>query len=447
VEQLKTLTSDSSSPALTEWDVYTLVVDQLMLRDLKQAGRVLPEKRRRFLHSLALWLSQKDNSVASEVDFRALIQKEFKRELQRYDSSQRQAEVENLFDDLRRSGTLTRSVDPRRPGWRFSHNSLREFLLAEHLIESLERGHTVPTAVPITDAMRVFVRSQPEARLQGQGLQLARAWHNRATDRGVGQMLLLLWDGLLRLNEQAPQPVQAVLASVSPNARGLDSVGLSRLTLSTIQTPLALDEANFSGSELSDVTFAGAHLQGSDFTGCFLETVDLSDANLRGARFRDSVLVDVNLSRAALDGADFRGIHEDSSILVETSESGLIPEVLEARYALGFLNYAGAQTDPVDSYYTLRNHPRFPIVSKVCAKFSEHSPRQRLGVEQKGAAVRDIPFAKRFVAHLETCGFVEVLGGRSEVLYVTSSGREAVTLVASGSGLPKEIEDFLKAEA
>lgn len=261
VEQLKALASESASRALTEWDVYTLVVDQLMLRDLKQAGRVLPERRRRFLHSLALWLSQKDNAVASESDFRELIQKEFKRDLQRYDSTQRQAEVENLFDDLRRSGTLTRSVDPRRPGWRFSHNSLREFLLSEHLIEALERGIAVPTAIPITDAMRVFVRSQSETRLRKQGLQLSRVWHNRRTDRGVGQLLLLLWDGLLRLTASTPQAVREALKLAISDVRSLDNVVLNKLTLSSVSSPLSLEATSFRESELSDVQFSNANLR------------------------------------------------------------------------------------------------------------------------------------------------------------------------------------------
>lgn len=446
VEQLKKLPDTEPPPGLTEWDVYTLVVDQLMLRDLGQAGRVLPSKRRQFLHGLALWLTSKDNSIIDEDQFRALVQKEFKHELRRYDTGQRQIEVENYFEDLRRSGTLSRSIDSIRPGWRFSHNSLREFLLAEYLLDALDKSVPISAAVPISDAMRIFVRSQSPERLAELGGRLARIWGTRQTDRGVGQLLLLLWDGLLTLHSEQQHPIPEVISMIDRGSPALDFVSLDNLVLSSIEQPADLTGTKFDNSELTNVRLSGAKLARSRFTECFLDGVDFSDSDLTDATFVNSALVDVIFSRATLSGTDFRGIHSDSSILVETSETGLFPQRLEGEAALGLLKYSGAETDPVDSYSVLRNHPNFPIVFKVCVKFNEHSPRQRLGIEQKGAAVRDVPFAKRFVNYLESCGLVQIQGGRPDLLYVTPAGRTVCSQVATVAGLPIEVETFLLSE-
>ncbi|TFV65701.1 UNVERIFIED_ORG: NACHT domain-containing protein [Bacillus sp. AZ43] len=449
VEQLKGLEQaeqDAATLALTEWGIYALVVDQLMLRDYGQAGQVMPGRRRRFLHVLALHLSQKDQAVIGEEQFRDLISREFRTELRRYDGHQRQVEVENLFEDLRRSGTLARSVDPTRPGWRFSHNSLREFLLAEGVLEALEKGLTPSTSIPVTDAMRIFVRSQAVARLESQAEQLARLWGGRQSDRGVGRLLSLLWDGLVTLGPSTLDPARRVMALLSPDVVALDGISLSRLSLSSVEAPASLSGVNFQSSELEDVLLAGSDVSGGNFRDCILENVDFSDANLAGASFINSLLVDVNLSRSTVAGSDFRGIDDESSILVEATEGEQSLIRHEGAAAIGYLSFMGAKTDPVDSFSVLRHHPDFPIVAKVCAKFSEHSPRQRLGVEQKGAAMRNVPFARRFVAHLEQCRFVEVQGGRTDVLYVTPLGRSAVTEVASGQGMPPEIESFLRRE-
>jgi len=57
-----------------------------------------------------------------------------------------------------------------------------------------------------------------------------------------------------------------------------------------------------------------------------------------------------------------------------------------------------------------------------------------------------VPYAKRFVAHLETTGLINVQGGRTDVLYVTPDGRNAFAQFCNSRQLPKSIEEFLRAE-
>src|SRR5208282_601841 len=99
------------------------------------------------------------------------ISKHFKKELRLRFSDDRSREIENYFEDLRRSGTLSRSTVPIKPGWKFSHNSLREFLLSEKILDGLESGDLVETRVPISDAMRLFAASRDPSEI-GQLLSL-----------------------------------------------------------------------------------------------------------------------------------------------------------------------------------------------------------------------------------------------------------------------------------
>jgi len=61
----------------------------------------------------------------------------------------------------------------------------------------LNPGSIVPDEVPISDAMRIFAASQPEADRRRLMELLANAWGERMTQRGIGQLLTLLWDGVL----------------------------------------------------------------------------------------------------------------------------------------------------------------------------------------------------------------------------------------------------------
>lgn len=443
VEQLKHLPGGEKPELLTEWDIYTLVVENLMLRDLSQAGHVKPSRRRKFLQDLAVRLSGKENAVLDEDEFIDLIQRSFKDELRRFDASQRRAEVENLFQDLRRSGTLTRSSEMGRSGWRFSHNSLREFLVAEKMITALERGRDIPNDVPITDAMRLFVRSQGEVRLREQLSEFATLWGTRSSTRSVGLLLMLLWDGLLRILPEFGR-VESLLELLGQGAPALDHVTLKHAVLSSLESPSELSGCPFSGSEFADVSLVAAQLADCDFTDCILESVDLSESRLSGSRFDGSILIDVDFRGAQVQGAVFTGISEDSSIVIESADGEL--RRLHGESARGYLKFQGAVVDPVNSYAELMHHPSFEIVGKICDKFNEHSPRQRLGVEQKGASARNVPFARRFVNMLVGKGLVEVRGGRSDVLYVTQAGRAVVSQVSEGTSLPPEIEAFLRSE-
>jgi hypothetical protein len=430
---------------LTEWEVYKLVIDELMIRDFRQTSVVMPEPRRAFLRLLSERLSTRNHHIIGEGDFKDLVRKSFQKDLRFMGPEDRQRKVDELFEDLRRSGTLTRSSDSTRPGWRFSHNSLREFLLCERLIQALMAGNPITQKVPISDAMRLFVASKPAFELEDLVGRLAAVWGERESNPGMGQLLTLLWDGLLKNASGAHDRMERLsdpLRGVAGHTLAFNQVSLSNMAFSSELSPANLSSANFSGSEIVGVSLSYADMRNADFSGTIIEGAKFDYAQLEGANFSDSILVDADFAGADLTNADFRGIERDSTLLFTTPGS-VAPVILTAEEALGFLRYQGAKTDDVGSYYIFMFHPKFDIIVKIVRKLAEQSIRQRIGLLQKGAARQDTKFAIDFFEFLEKEGFVYSPGGRDNVVSATEAGRKAFVQLVEQNVLHPKIEDFL----
>ncbi|MEV5703721.1 NACHT domain-containing protein [Actinoallomurus sp. NPDC052274] len=440
VEQLKENPRLEQTP-LTEWEVYKLVVDELMIRDFRQAGHVLPDRRRSFLRMLSEWLSRKESLVIGEAEFRELIKKDFANDLRYRNAEDKNRQVEEYFEDLRRSGTLTRSSDASKPGWRFSHNSLREFLLCEHLLSRLERRRFPEERVPITDAMRLFVRSRDRADLKKLFSDFMQVWGTRAGNMGAGRILTLLWDGLLELYSGDDDPVRQVLVRLGDGSIALNDCSLERISLNVRGRPSDLSKANCRGAEWQGIDAGNTKFEGANFRESILESVSFEDADLADSDFRDSLIVDLNIVGANIAGADFRGIAEDSSFLVEGSDGR--SRRIDGLEALGFLSYRGAETDAVSPFLVFQYHPKFAIVEKICTKLSEQNLRQRLGVVQKGSARQDVDFAKSFLSYLEKNKLVRSPGGRSDLVAATPEGRRVFTALIEHKQLEPVLTRFL----
>ncbi|MCW3842787.1 hypothetical protein ONA70_22050 [Micromonospora yasonensis] len=123
--------------SITEFGCFRLIVDQLMIRDRRRSPAMPVESRRLFLQRMAMRLSQADLAMYEEKDFMRLISEVFKNRIDRLPPSEREGERQTIYADLRSSATLTRVSVGGKEGWRFSHNSLREFLVVEYLLHCL----------------------------------------------------------------------------------------------------------------------------------------------------------------------------------------------------------------------------------------------------------------------------------------------------------------------
>jgi hypothetical protein len=152
VAELQKDAKEFSADNLTEWQVYKLIVDRLMLRDFARSP-LSPAERRRALQELALRLSSRDVVVASEATFMQLIDEQFGHELRRLSPEERRTRRIELFEDLRSSATLTRASGAKEDGWVFSHNSLREFLAVEIFLDGLLDRNPLAIGIPVSEAI------------------------------------------------------------------------------------------------------------------------------------------------------------------------------------------------------------------------------------------------------------------------------------------------------
>ena len=447
VEQLKQLPigSQGSDSCLGEWQVYKLIVDQLMLRDLERSPDITPSARRQFLQRLALFLSKRENEYILEADFKDLVASEFRRDLNRHSGDAKIDALSRYFSDLRSSATLTRSVSQAGEGWRFSHNSIREFLIAEYIASRLKAGNFVNDRVAVSDAMRTFAAAMSSEDVARVLSSLQAAWRSVEFDGvGKGQALCLFWDAFLSKSMDSGARTRALLSKFSGIGGGLQGVSFNRLDLSSEARPADLARMSFRGANMSFVHLDFANLDSSDFSGAVLDSVSLTSATLTNANLCNSLLVDTNLVGANLSGAQCLGISPDStSLIVEWNEWPHSRQV-DDQYAIGYLRYKGALTDPIEDYFVFAHHPRFDIVDKIVTNLSKQAQRQRRGLEQRGAANADVPFARAFVLHLISKELIFVPRNRKDIVEPTEYGREVFQAFVDGRTLAPEISEFLQ---
>lgn len=435
VGELQAESVDSSEDLLTEWQVYKLILDRLMLRDFTRSP-LSPAERRMALQELALKLSARGIVVATEVTFMEIIDSQFGRELRRLAPDERRSRRLELFEDLRSSATLTRASGPGEDGWVFSHNSLREFLTTEVFVGSLLDRTIVPIGIPISGAMRSFVSSMPQERISEMWKALGEKWNDHSVADRAGSYLTLLWDSANLLKSGYIESLSLIGSS---NSRLLfNEISIRDIDFSA----LPLEEeivVNGSNGSFSEVSFAGLNLSNSNFSNAIIDTACFRGVNLTGANFQFSLIFETDLSGATVYGADFRDIDADSSIIVIDDEN--LTRELIGSAAVGYLKYHGAITSIVDDIYVYCHHPRFSILKKICERVSEQRHSQLRGLTQRGEARIDPPFARELVDFMVSMGWVII--ARNDLVSATPVGRPVLQRVAAGTAIAPELAEFL----
>lgn len=427
-----------SPELITEWEIYKLILDRLMLRDL-QRSTLPPEDRRKALQNLAIRISERDKSIATEETFLDIIDSRFQSELRRLSPEERRTRRLELFEDLRSSATLTRAIDVSHDGWVFSHNSLREYLACEAFVESLLAKSPAKINIPITAAMRGFVASIDHNRALALWQILSNIWLQRSSDETIGLYLSLLWESGIRSLDGIVGRL-SIIGALSPER----TLMINNLTLKDIDFSGA--EINFrmpinaSGSSLADCRFDGMDLSRSVAEYAILDNISFKDCNLSGSKFDGCFFFECEFSGATIEGASFRDIDADSSILVRTTDG--VTKQLTGKEVLGYLAFNGGATDSVDPIHIYKNHPKFPLIAKICEKVSEQRHSQLRGLTQRGESRIDPPFAREFVSKLEALGWATV--GRNDLVSATQLGRPELAAVASGTRISQEIVEFIQ---
>jgi hypothetical protein len=417
-------TSTEGPLELTEWDVYKMIVDRLMLRDQRRSP-LDPQRRRKALQRLAVALSGRDARSASEQVLRDVIESEFRHDFRLMSPDDKRHRLDELFEDIRGSATLTRGEGDTNT-WTFSHNSLREYLSTEHWLSTLLSGHPAVIGVPISTPMRTFAAAAPSAL----GVQVAdkfhEFWMQRHTRQEIGPYLTLLWEFLNSDDQIRDETLTKALSSNIPGTLSIDGVRFSSINFGCMAGDDRRIQVNASKSELSEISLADLDLSLSDFRMSTLESVSFRNANLNSSNFDGAFLFECDLSGASVKDASFLDLDSASSILVRDKDG--FPRQHVGPDAVGYLQFNGAQTGPVSDIHVFQNHPRFSIVWKICERLAGQRNSQLRGLTQRGEAHEDPPFARRFMQHLSANSIVEI------------DGRELVTLTAHGRNI---VGDFL----
>jgi len=438
VADLERESLESSANTLTEWGVYRLIIDQLMLRDVQRSA-LHPSDRRRVLQRLAIKISSRDTIVATEQTFMEVIEEQFSAELRRLPGEDRRIRRVELFEDLRSSATLTRAAGTKDDGWIFSHNSLREYLSAETFVSALKSKSPTRIEIPITAAMRAFVASLDATSTAELWQMFGELWPQRGSNDTLGAYLALLWDSSKQITGRREDALSMLGRAGPSKALLLSDISIKDINFSLPEGGDLLP-VNASSSSLTDIRFDRLSMQVSNFEGVVADAVSFRDCDLSGSSFHSAFLHECDVSGANVTAADFQNLDPDSSILV-TGLSGQVAR-LSGQAALGYLQYSGAHTDPVDDIYIFKHHAKFAIVKKVCEKLSEQKNNQLRGLTQRGEARADPRFARELVTRFVNLGWVEI--DRNELVSATSSGRPVLQKVSSEEYLASEIVQYLR---
>jgi len=433
----------SQDDDLTEWDIYHFIITMLMRRDSQIAIAISISGRRDALHSLAFELSRISSHVADEEMLRAIIKQQFRRELQRFESGERKRKEDEYFEDLRRSATLTRSDESAHDGWRFSHNSLREFLVCEGALNSLAEGDPWRIEFPISDAMRRFFSSKRKAEIASAFEQLVVAWTQRSAHFPIGKYLELAWDGLSSLSEKEGAGKQSEKGRVLflLESRDLSFQDITASNLEITFDAMTKVRTSFSGAELASVKFKNCHL--ADMRNALLDGVVFENCDFSSCNFSGAWLVDCRFINCNLSGGLFTSMDRDSQIAVD-QRSDVGGKFYTGAELIGLLRFKGAITDDVDEYYVFCHHPKYSIVYKIMTKLGEQAKRQLLGLTQKGAAREDPVFASDFVNVLYKNGLIEF--DRHDLVSPTPEGRDVIARFLEARTLDPAIAEYLRGD-
>lgn len=443
IETLIKSDTPKNTSNINEYQLFELIIDHLMLRDLGRSPELDPSSRRRILQDLAIFLNEKENSIIGEQDFKDLINSHFKKELGRYNHHEKAAILDRYFSDIRSSATLTRAKIRSQDGWCFSHNSLREYLVTERLLQSLTKKQIEHIKSPISDAMKIFASSLSVETKKHHIESLSSIW--KASDQsGKGQVLSLMWEGILPLFSTEIDPINKILQYITGTPISLNGTKLREIILSTELQPSDLSGTNFSNSVLEKIQLKYANLTSSNFSNSFLDDIDFSFANLTNVNFHSSNLLNVNFSHTVLRGAVFNGVDKDMIEIFINNDDGSRAIPLTGLDALGYLKYHGANVDSIPSIYVLQHHVGFGVVRKILLKLSEQTLHQKRGLEQRGEAHNNVQFAKKFMTHLISNHILVAPRGKRDLVELTESGRNLVSEFIESTEIPEIIKKFLE---
>lgn len=372
---------------INESKIFEIVIYNLLLRD-HGIGSLSNAERLLFLRAFAVFLQQPRRSFfASPEEIRNFVSELFSSLLRRSDMPEQL--LENCYRTCRRHSGLTTEgqfrdstgqldfpVDETDADSRvgFSHNSLREFLVADSIAAHLKGGDMVPNLynVVITNVIGDFVRGiseySPEIR------SVLRVQYSENPNDRHREVFFAVICAFIRND-----PAAVELLGEPPVLKGLD---------------------------ISDIDFSGLDLRNASFYDCVALDSDFRKSDLRGAVFSRSIIENIALDGAIVVGADFRSC-EIESIYVFDEYDTKTSSILTGRSARQWLFSHGAHVSPDDDLNPLLGKDWYEAAREVTKTLNARIGGSHQDVSlAKGTKAEHREFAKEFVEFMKTRGIL-----------------------------------------
>ena len=262
-------------------------------------------------------------------------------------------------------------IPPQR--WVFSHNSLREFLVADAFADYLSNSNEFAklSTITVTDAVVTFFA---DLAVYSDNLldKLSDAYMN-CVDSNMKERLFRLLFGFVRRD--------------------------AKTNMSFLGNPPILNDLDLSG-----VDFSGLPLRNANLSGSILPDTDFRNTNLQRAQFDRSILDGTMLDAADIESADFSH-SEIESIFVYDEFDTKTTAMLHGKEARQWLFSRGGKVRNSSELNPLLGKPWYEAAREVTKTLE----RRIAGSHQdsslsKGTSLKYRQFAIDFVKHLRSCG-------------------------------------------
>ena len=399
---------------LSESKIFEIIVYNLLHRD-QGVGTLSARERMAFLRRLAVYLQRKGGDpFASPDEIRQIVREVFATNLAHTDAPEQQLEsyyricrrhsgltTEGQFHDT--SGVIDLPVSDTDLDSRigFSHNSLREYLVSEHILLAAKTWEQTVVGqvlqIAMTDQVYRFLSETCQAQVTALE-QVAHAYRESNDPRLAELVFPALWN----IIKEAPDRIGEVLG----------------------QPPL------FRSLDLSLYNLHGMRLNGAEFSGCLLQETDLTHCVLDAATFSSSILDRTKLDGASVKGAKFRQA-DITSIYAYDEYVSDTSAILLGHAAKQWLFSRGGDVDETGMNIYLGkpwyNASREVIRTILKKPFGTHQAASL----SKGTPTRDRGLADEFVAYLLKNGILQRIGKSQYGGFIVKAVPEELPMLAS----------------
>ncbi len=376
-DALKLIPSDAKS--INSGKIFEIVIYNLIRRDMG-VGDIPPSVRLMFLRNLAVFLQSKaTDQAAHPAELRAIVSASTSSivvsvggdDLQAeeyYRVCRRHAGLTTLgqFEDTTGQIDLPVDADDVDSPILFSHNSLREYLVADAIVDWLVSGTEYDfKQLAITDEICSFVWDVVEF-TPGLGDILK----GRFSSRGHGYKELLF---------------RLTFFGISRRRASVEFLGRP---------------ANICDVDIGELSFAGMKLDGARISGCLSENTDFRGANLVEANFSGTDISGTMFDNAKLTKTDFRAAHIHSIYVLDRYGIGT-SGILRNKEARQWLLTQGAFVHPDNDLNPLLGQPWYEAAREVIKTvLSKSKGTHQAASLAKGTDASLRSFASDFVEHL-----------------------------------------------